>query len=86
MLIPEDNDIEEGIIKAELVEPWIKYYYHGICRLTKAGGIIITKTAREIAGFAEDDIIISGLVNSIEIWNKNHWRLSWKSSGDRIRH
>lgn len=78
LLIPEDNDInkkgvEKGIIKAELLEPWIKYYYHGTCRLTKAGAITIPKKAREIAGFSEGDVIIAGLVNSIEIWNKNDW-------------
>ncbi len=82
-LIPVDKDVngkrvEEELRKPEMTEPGGAYHYHGSYRLTKAGYITIPKKAREISGFESGDVIIVGLFNSIEIWNRIDWEAKTK--------
>ena len=82
-LIPVDKDInrkrvEEELRKPEITEPGVVYHYHGAYRLTKTGYITIPKKVREIAGFESGDVIIVGLFNSIEIWNRIDWEAKIK--------
>lgn len=73
--------IEEGIRKPEILEPGVAYYYHGAYRLTKAGYITIPKKVRKEAGFEGGDVIIFGMNNSIEIWN----RIDWEAETEKRR-
>jgi AbrB family looped-hinge helix DNA binding protein len=88
-LIPAYNDInkrriEQVLRKPEILEPGGAYYYHGAYRLTKAGYITIPKKVREKAGFEGGDVVIVGMFNSIEIWNRMDWEA--KMERERRRH
>ena len=65
--------IEEELIKPEITGPGVVYNYHGAYRLTEAGYITIPKKIRKEAGFEGGDVVIVGMFNSIEIWNRMDW-------------
>ena len=42
------------------------------CELDKQGGILLPATLREFAGL-EKDVVLTGMLNRIEIWSKEKW-------------
>lgn len=45
------------------------------CELDKQGRILVPGTLREFAGL-EKDVVLTGMLNRIEIWSKEKWSLN----------
>jgi MraZ protein len=58
-----------------------RFYISGAveCPIDKQGRIILPPTLRDYAEIKKD-VIIVGQVNTIEIWNKEHWDAIFKTS------
>lgn len=77
-LIPEDKSgkdrIEKEIKKFATIKPEIKISYLGMTRLSKDGYLFIPQKVRRLAGLpATGDLVIVGMIDSIEIWDKKSW-------------
>ena len=44
-----------------------------VCEVDKQGRVLISAVLREFAGI-EKEVVLAGVVNHIEIWNKDRWQ------------
>jgi len=77
LLFPED-DWKKKKRKEELREfvslnPDTKISYLGITRLKKRGRLAISLDTRKLTGFDELEVVIIGMVDSVEIWARKRW-------------
>lgn len=63
------------------VRVFTRYFFSGAqeCPVDRQGRILIPQTLREDAAL-EKDVVLVGVVNRIEIWNKARWDLSYRES------
>lgn len=76
-LIPAKSDIgekiENEIKELQNYELNAQVSYLGIKKITKNGHLAIFKKTRGLAGLTTEDVVILGMLDSIEIWDREKW-------------
>jgi DNA-binding transcriptional regulator/RsmH inhibitor MraZ len=76
-LIPAKSDvwkkIENEIKELQKEELDAQVSYLGIKKATKNGYFAISKKVRGLAGLTTEDVVILGMLDSIEIWDRKKW-------------
>jgi len=68
------EEIEREIYEFTSIKPEVRISYLGTSRLGKNGYFSIPLEARDLAGIrSTGDVIIVGIINSIEIWDRKKW-------------
>lgn len=73
-LIPGDEtvrqNIEEEIKEIARVNPKARLTYIGSTKLSKTSSIIISKKIRKLTGLCRNEVVVVGLLRTIEIWDR----------------
>ena len=56
------------------------FFFSMSCELDRQGRILLPQSLREFAGL-EKDVVLTGMINRVEIWDKQRWT-DYNASGD----